>query len=370
VTPRIALACSGLGRVRRGYERHTEDLFHTIQDPDLDVVLFRGRRSKEEPGVALPNLPRDFLMRRSKKVSWGSAYRWEQDTFAVTLYPELRRRRVSVVHLSDHLLTWRLYRLRQFFGGRFALLFSNGGGFRAEEFHRFEYAHVVTPGQERDALRLMPRERVFFVPYGIYPDRFAAPPGLARDESRRRHGIPTDAFVVLSVGALNFHHKRMDWVIEETAAASRDSFLVIAGANERQAPDVRALAAERLAGRHLVLNDLAPETVRELYWLADVFTLGTTEEAFGLVVLEAAAAGLPVLIHDDDHFRWMLESEESLVDMTVKGALSDRLAALEKDDALRERVAKHSGQRAAAFDWAALAADYRNMYYEIAGSSR
>jgi glycosyltransferase involved in cell wall biosynthesis len=297
-------------------------------------------------------------------MSWEQAYRWEQDTFVMTLYPELRRRRAEVVHVSDHLLAWRLFRLRQYLGGRFRLLFSNGGGFPVREFQRFDFTHVLTPTQYEDALSRLPEERVFLVPYGIHTQRYARPLDLRRDEIRQRVGIPSDAFVILSVAALNMHHKRMHWVIDEVAR-TKDTFLVMAGAGEPEAAQVTALASERLAGRHLVLRDLQPDAVRDLYWAADVFTLGTVREAFGLVVLEAAAAGLPVVIHDDDHFRWMLEEPDSLVDMTAAGALGERLAGLATDEARRHRIADANLARAAAFDWTALSGDYRAMYEAI-----
>lgn len=45
----IGLLCSGLGRVNRGYERYTQDLFREV-GKELPLVLFKGegpRRARE-----------------------------------------------------------------------------------------------------------------------------------------------------------------------------------------------------------------------------------------------------------------------------------------------------------------------------------
>lgn len=147
----------------------------------------------------------------------------------------------------------------------------------------------------------VPASRVRVVPNGIEASRFAFDE-IRRKEARAFHGLPEDAYVVGGVGRLTAG-KRFDVLVRALARLPGDVRLLLVGGGPEQEA-LRRLArelgvADRLvpAGERPYLpgpGDDAP-SVADLLSAMDVLVSPSPEEAFGLAVVEALAAGLPVL---------------------------------------------------------------------------
>jgi glycosyltransferase involved in cell wall biosynthesis len=138
----------------------------------------------------------------------------------------------------------------------------------------------------------VPGPRIHVVPNGIDAARFRFDPA-ARRATRARLGVPGDAFVVGGVGRL-VPGKRFSVLVEAVAALPGARLLLAGDGPERAA--LRALA-ERLgaADRVRLLGECDRDGVAALLSAMDVFVSASRDEAFGLAVVEALAAGLPVL---------------------------------------------------------------------------
>lgn len=146
----------------------------------------------------------------------------------------------------------------------------------------------------------VPEERMSRVPYFVDAGavRAAAAGGRARRaELRARWGIPSGAFVVIGVAKLQ-HRKRARDLVEALPGLPRDVHVLWVGSGETEAAD-RARAAELgVADRfHITGFQPAGETWA-LFGTADVFAIPSEREKWGLVINEAAAAGLPILATD------------------------------------------------------------------------
>jgi glycosyltransferase involved in cell wall biosynthesis len=106
--------------------------------------------------------------------------------------------------------------------------------------------------------------------------------------------------------------------------------------------------------------------VTDYYRAADIFVLGSLQEGFGRVFLEALIHGLPVIAHDHPVMRFVLGGHGRLADLSKAGALSEQLrfalptqntpeAAAERRESVRQR-----------FNWAVLAPQYRDMFIDCA----
>jgi len=138
------------------------------------------------------------------------------------------------------------------------------------------------------------------VPPGVDTDRFRPLDEAERASVRRELGLPVDAPLVVSVSRL-VPRKGMDTLIRSAARLGRtepDLVVAIAGSgrDRRRLEDLAAStgAPVRLLGR--VPEELLPG----LYGAGDVFAMlcrsrwgGLEQEGFGIVFLEAAAAGVP-----------------------------------------------------------------------------
>lgn len=121
-----------------------------------------------------------------------------------------------------------------------------------------------------------------------------------RLQARKRLNIPDDAWVVMAAGQVQ-PRKRIDSFVAAATQCHRMEFIWVGGM------PFGKLAAENTTMQHLINDAPANVTVtgvvehakvRGYYQAADVFWLPSIQETFGLVVVEAAAAGLPVVLRD------------------------------------------------------------------------
>jgi len=135
------------------------------------------------------------------------------------------------------------------------------------------------------------------LPNAIDAEFFARPSGNARAESRRALGLEGEGRVLVQVSALT-ERKGVVELAEKFLALSvaerRGAKLLFVGDGELR-DQLKALAAES-SGAIRVLGQLPPEEVRRVLWAADAFVLNTRLDPNPLSAIEAAAAGLPVVM--------------------------------------------------------------------------
>ena len=138
------------------------------------------------------------------------------------------------------------------------------------------------------------------VPPGVDTDRFRPLDEAERASVRRELGLPVDAPLVVSVSRL-VPRKGMDTLIRSAARLGRtESDLVVAIAGSgRDRRRLEGLVASTGAPVRL-LGRVPEELLPGLYGAGDVFAMlcrsrwgGLEQEGFGIVFLEAAAAGVP-----------------------------------------------------------------------------
>lgn len=135
------------------------------------------------------------------------------------------------------------------------------------------------------------------LPNAIDAKFFARPSVSARAESRRALGLEGEGRVLVQVSALT-DRKGVVELAEKFLALSeaerRGAKLLFVGEGDRRAA-LESLAAK--SGDALrVLGQLPPEEVRRVLWAADSFVLNTRLDPNPLSAIEAAAAGLPIVM--------------------------------------------------------------------------
>ncbi|WP_031469791.1 glycosyltransferase [Sciscionella sediminilitoris] len=132
--------------------------------------------------------------------------------------------------------------------------------------------------------------RMRVIPNGIDAGELAFDPDR-RARARARLGIGTGAFVLGAVGRL-VPGKRFD-VLIETLPMVGDATLILVGDGPERA-NLSALAERRGVAERVVFAG-ETERVRDFLSAFDMLASPSAEETFGLAVLEALAAGLPVI---------------------------------------------------------------------------
>lgn len=139
------------------------------------------------------------------------------------------------------------------------------------------------------------RDRCRAAPLGVDAGRFEGIPEGRAAIIRARHAIPPEAGLALFVGRLRYY-KALDVLLSALTGVA-DARLLIVGSGP-MAAEWETLAGELgLAGRVVFAGEAAEAELPAYYRAADVFILPSDSraEAFGMVLLEAMAAGRPVI---------------------------------------------------------------------------
>jgi glycosyltransferase involved in cell wall biosynthesis len=260
-----------------------------------------------------------------------------------------------------------LSRWRALTGASYRLIHPTGGQLSKIPASHRDYVHHVTPCYVPLAEQCgFPRENQFLIPHFIHVADVAAARNRAeRVRLRSELGIPEGMPVVLSVGNIDAHVKRMDYVVRECAALQCSVFLLLLGQQDAASRSIASLAAERLGPDRFAILTVPRQAVYGYYALADVFVLASLREGFGLVFLEALAAGVPVIAHDYDVSRYVLGEQGLLADLSQPGVLTralEKLLAEPQSEAARRSRIEFVQRR---YEAQALKEDYRQMFLRV-----
>lgn len=191
--------------------------------------------------------------------------------------------------------------------------------------------------------------------------------GEQRQEMRERFGIPAKTPLLVFGGRLEWE-KGVDICIEALARVRQhhlDARLVLAGAGSQEI-NLRRLA-QRLQIDHVVQfagrmeqNDLAA-----LFGAADVALVPSSYEPFGIVALEAGAAGTPVIAGDSGGLREVIEHDVTGLLVPPRDTIDLTAAILRVLDepGLAERLVRAAHTRTAKdFVWSAVARETEKVY--------
>lgn len=362
---KIAILCPGVGLVQRGFERLFRDLFDELSQ-HVDITLFKGggpETAKEKRVRFLPRGGDTLRILPLHRLIGRTPMHVECLTFALAVLPRLILGKYDVVHVIDPPLARVLYHLRRVTGARFKLLYTEGTAMPPQDYPPADHIHQISAATFDDAVQHGHRpETMTTIPCGVRTEKFAV--SATRSQLRSRYGIPDDQFVVLSVAALNRGHKRTDYLIQEFSAGPAGSLLWIDGSLDHGDPDLPDLARQQLGGR-VRITHVPSDLVCELYAIADVFVHTAGFEAFGLAIVEAAICGLPIVTHDDPHFRWLIPNRNCQIDMKKPGNLARKLAELQSENLALEahRSADYALQT---YAWEGLRQRHLDLYRSVA----
>ncbi|MGH2678234.1 MAG: MSMEG_0565 family glycosyltransferase [Actinomycetota bacterium] len=209
---------------------------------------------------------------------------------------------------------------------------------------------------------------------GVDAGRFARPPDANGRDLRRRIGAE-DRFLFLTVGGIEPRKGSLELV--EALAAVRNAItpppvVAVVGGHSFQDHGPyreRALVRSRELGtdRDLVVLGTVPDReLRRWYWSADAFVFPSVKEGFGLAVLEALAAGLPVIATEIPVFRQYLTDGETAI-LTAPAdvrSLTEAMLRVARDGDLRARLGRAGPTLAARYSWDRTARQHTRIYDE------
>jgi len=114
---------------------------------------------------------------------------------------------------------------------------------------------------------------------------------------------------------------------------------------------VREINAVGLPGRIHFLGYVVEDDLPALFHSARLFCFVSLYEGFGLPVLEAQAAGVPVMTANNSSLPEVAGDAAILVDPTDVDAIADAMLRLSSDEALRQRLIAAGHANVARFSW-------------------
>jgi glycosyltransferase involved in cell wall biosynthesis len=234
-------------------------------------------------------------------------------------------------------------------------------------------AAIVCVGRsEYEAVRQrFPGKPVHYVPNAVQAERFANADG---NLFRAAYGFEPEEKIVLCVSRIDFQKNQLGLVraFSRFAKSHPDHRLVLVGAATVESycdavlAEIRRLGIER---RTTVIEGLRPDDplLPAAYKAAELFVLPSLHEPFGIVVLEAWAAGCPVIASRVGGVPGFATDRENIlmVEPGDEAGLAGCMAELAGGADLRDLLARKAhGEVVANYDWAALGERMLGIYRE------
>ena len=195
-----------------------------------------------------------------------------------------------------------------------------------------------------------------------------------RPQARRALGLPPDVPLLLFVGRIQ-PLKGADVAVRTLAALNGfpDAHLVIVGGpsgprgEDHMAHVQEIVRRQGLADRVHLVPPQPHELLSTYYRAADVCVVPSRSESFGLVALEAAACGTPVVAAAVGGLATLVDHEHTgyLVEDPTPGAFAGAVGRVLGDRLLGERLATAAVVRARRYTWTEAAALLRTTYEEL-----
>ena len=219
-------------------------------------------------------------------------------------------------------------------------------------------------GHIASAFGVSPR-RITVIPNGIDPGDLESFPDDP-DALRARFADPGERLVLL-VGRL-VYEKGFHLALDALAGAVErfgDVRFVVAGSGTAEAELKKQARKLGLTRQGTFLGWVGDDMLHALYRISDVCIVPSIYEPFGLVALEAMAAGCLTIVADTGGLREVMPGEGS-VGLRFRSRDSDALGAMLEDvlsdDDARRRLVAAAREHVLKFDWAEVGATMLGLY--------
>lgn len=225
--------------------------------------------------------------------------------------------------------------------------------------------HVITVSQamKEEILGFFPGISISVIYNGLEAREFDAVTEADLQAARQKYKLPKK--FLLAVG---HHERRKNYLrLIDTMARLRDRgstcSLVIVGndSGEGKAIEERVQSAN-LSGHVKIFSGLSDLEVRCAYKLCSLFVFPSSYEGFGIPILEAMAAGCPMVLSDIPVFREITESHGVYFSHNDTEAMASAIEKVLSSSSERERQIQYGYERVQAFNFKSLAGQLESLY--------
>lgn len=217
-----------------------------------------------------------------------------------------------------------------------------------------------------------PSSKVVHMPNGVEVARFAGADSMA---FRKMYGFAECEKIVLCVSRIDYQKNQVGLVraFAQFSQTHPDHRLVLIGpvtVADYHRELINEVARHGLNDCVQIIEGLAPDDplLPGAYKAAEMFVLPTRHEPFGIVVLEAWAAGIPVVAYAVGGITGFAADRKNilLVEKDDEQALSMRMNELAGDPLLRKSLSSAAyAEVRGNYDWSSMGVRFRELYEGI-----
>lgn len=234
-----------------------------------------------------------------------------------------------------------------------------------------DLGRVIAPSYKtRSLLEQYGLENVSVIPTGISLEQHFQRVSFEELESlRSRFHIADEAFVLLSLGRLGAEKGTASLLkaLAPLIQSFPDIVLVLVGDGPDRAA-LEQLAAELCISKNVIFTGAVdPQQVQKYYQMAHVFVSASTSETQGLVYIEAAANGLPLVCRKDPCLRGLLQDGVNGFSFLSEEELRSAVLQLRRDAGFRRFAGGKSREASMKFDQKEFADRVEALYRQVCG---
>jgi len=211
------------------------------------------------------------------------------------------------------------------------------------------------------------KNKIFEVPNGIELKKFREN-AVKVKKLKEKYSLGKN--VILYVGRIH-KSKGLEYLVRAVKNIDCQVFLV--GKDFEYMDELKKLAESLGIGEKIIFT--GPVSEGELvasYFASDLFALPSEHEGFGIVVIEAMATGLPVVVSDRGSLPYIVENGKNgfVVPFGNVRELGRKLELILKNEKMRKEISKENKLKAMKYDWGDIVNKYENIYKKVLRSSR
>lgn len=371
---RIAILAPHAGHVAGGIETTAKGLRdHFLSEHECEVFsLTKTPWTTRIPGIKEPKsatlvtrLRLNYLNRLIPRMYIIKNFALSELSYSYNLFPILRRYSPDIViNLSVSIIAL----FCQYFRSKCKVPFINVGEagcvyMEVKSAMTKPDAYVaLTPVAKRYIEKRVANLRVEVIPNGVDIGLFSPNGAKLRTDyllsKSRNPDLNLTRPFVLSTSRL-VREKRLDLLIKAVSRLETGTLILVGdGAARKKLVD---LGGRLLKNRIVFMGRMTQEEIAKLYRLCDVFSLPSHNEAFGNVLIEAMASGLPVVATDEEGFRWIVGDEGGiLVEVADTKAYAQALSKAYASD-----FGTGPERQAQRFSWHLVGQQYKKLIESI-----
>jgi len=235
-------------------------------------------------------------------------------------------------------------------------------------------ANVITclDQLERDLLqKKFPKQKVVFIPSGVSLDKFSSG---NKTRFKEKYNISANERILLCVGS--FYPQKNELLLVKAFKIVKMSMpdlkLILIGVvyDEKYMEQLRSeISSSGLSGSIIILTGVGfdNQDLVDAYSACDIFVLPSRYETFGIVILEAWAAGKPVVCGRVGGPIYFVKDRENGYFFDVNSAedISQKITEVLRNKDFAEALAKNGSESVKKYSWEQIVREYIDLYEVI-----